>query len=192
MEKPVIHRAVQIFTNPASLARWQRDDPHQGQVRQSLCGSSGTGVGELNTTGYGLDNDVIRYADGNGRKLPAIPVSMVADVLALAHTLNGHAGVGAILALVLDHFRWPAITGDTRQYMLSCGCRRRKRSSTRRVTMLPRRRYNLQIPVRFPFSSKSKLQIAVRFPSRNQAGTRRGEVPYRVVHSLRRTSGNRL
>ena len=82
METPAIHRAVQVLINPASLARRKRDDSHLGQVRKSLCGSRGTDVGGIDTTGYGLDdNDVFRYADEKSRKLPAIPESMVADVL---------------------------------------------------------------------------------------------------------------
>ena len=82
MEGPAIHRAVQILINPISVGRRQWDHSHLGQVRKSLCGSRGTDVGGIDTTGYGLDdNDVFRYADEKGRKLPAIPESMVADVL---------------------------------------------------------------------------------------------------------------
>ena len=70
-----------------------------------MCGSSDTGTGGVDTTGYGLDkNDEIRYVDKKGRKLPAISVPMVADVLALVHTLRGHAGVGATFVFILDHF----------------------------------------------------------------------------------------
>ena len=64
---------------------------------------------------------------------------MIADVLALVHTLHGHEGVGATLALVRDHFHWPTVTRDTRQYVLSCGCRRRKRPNSRRIAVLPGR-----------------------------------------------------
>ena len=140
METPAIHRAVQVLTNPAALARRHQDDAHLGQVHKSLCDSSGTGKGGVDTTSYGLDDDdVVRYTDEQGRKLPAIPESMIADVLALVHTLHGHAGVGATLALVRDHFHWPAVTRDTRQYVLSCGCRRRKRPNSRHIALLPGR-----------------------------------------------------
>ena len=55
--------------------------------------------------GYGLDgNGLIPYADEKGRKLPTIPESTVVDVLALVHTLRGHAGVGATFVFILDHF----------------------------------------------------------------------------------------
>ena len=111
-----IDRAVQVHTNPASLARRQRDDSQLGQVRKSLCGSNGVGAEGIDTTGYGLDDDdVIRYTDDRGRKLPAIPEAMVADVLALVHTLHGQTGVEATLALMRDHFHWPSATRDTRQ-----------------------------------------------------------------------------
>ena len=140
MQGPAIHRAVEVLTNPASLVRRQRDDAHLGQVRKSLCDGSGTGAGGVGTTDYGLDdNDTIRHADEKGKKLPAIPKSMEADALALVHTLHEHAGVGATLALVHDHFHWPSVTRDTRRYVLSCGCRRRNRPSSRRIAMLPGR-----------------------------------------------------
>ena len=139
-EASAIDRAVHVPTNPASLARRQRDDCQLGQVRRSLRDSNGVGAEGIDTTGYSLDDDdVIRYADDKGRKLPAIPEAMIADVLALVHTLHGRAGVGATLALVRDHFHWPSATSDTRQYVLSCGCRRRKRQNSRRLAMLPGR-----------------------------------------------------
>ena len=57
-------------------------------------GSIGTGARGAGTTGYDVgDSDVIRYVGDKGRKLPAIPVSIVADLLALVHTLHGHARV---------------------------------------------------------------------------------------------------
>lgn len=115
METPAINRAVQVLINPTFLARRQRDDSHSGEVRKSLCGGSGTGAREVDTVDHGLDdNDVIRYAEGKDGKLPAIPKSMVADVLAWVQNLHGHAGVGVTLTLVLDHFYWPSVTRNTR------------------------------------------------------------------------------
>ena len=64
---------------------------------------------------------------------------MVADDLVLVPTLQGYAGVGGILDLVRNHFDWPSVTRNTRQYVLSCGCRRRKRQNIRRLVMLPGR-----------------------------------------------------
>ena len=96
-------------------------------------------AGGVDTTGYGLDNNIIRKVDEKGRKLPEIPESIVAHVLALVHTLHRRVGVEATLALVRDHFHWPSVTRDTRRYVLSCGCRRGKRPSSRRAAMLPER-----------------------------------------------------
>ena len=63
METPAIHRAVQVLTYPAALARRQQNDAHLGQVRKSLC-DSGTGKGGVDTTSYGLDDDeVVRYTN---------------------------------------------------------------------------------------------------------------------------------
>ena len=75
METPAIHRVVQNLTNPAPLVRRPRDNSHLGQIRKSLCGSSGTGTEGVDTTGYGLDdNNVIRYADEKFRKTnPCLP-----------------------------------------------------------------------------------------------------------------------
>ena len=76
MEAPAIHRAVQVLKNPVSLARRQRDDPHLGQVRKSLYGTviAVQAPGEVDRTGYGLDNnDIIRYVEEKGGKLPANP-----------------------------------------------------------------------------------------------------------------------
>ena len=63
IETPAIHRAVQVLTNPATLARRQQDDTHLGQVRKNLCDSS-AGKGGVDTISYGLDDDeVVRYTD---------------------------------------------------------------------------------------------------------------------------------
>ena len=207
METPAIHRAVQVLTNPATLAGRQQDDTHLGQVRKSSC-DSGAGEGGVDTTSYGLDDDeVVRYTDEQGRKLPAIPESMTADVLALVHTLHGHAGVGATLALARDHFHWPTVTRDTRQYVLSCGCRRRKRPNSRRIALLPGRPLEpwdeLQMDIlkidTFSFrqqvrstGSRSSLQVPIRIPSRNQAGSRRGTGPDQVLPDVRGTSRDPL
>ena len=135
-----IDRAAQVLTRPSILAQRQRDDTLLGQVRKSLSEKANTGQGGRVDKRYDLGADeVIRYDDGKGRKLPAIPDSMVADIIALVHTMHGHAGIGATLSLLRDHFHWPTMTRDTRQYVLSCSCRRRKRPQSRRVAMMPGR-----------------------------------------------------
>ena len=64
---------------------------------------------------------------------------MVPELLVLVRTLHEHAGVGATLALVRGHFYWPAIARDTRLYVASCGCNRRKRSRIQKIATIPGR-----------------------------------------------------
>lgn len=65
------------------------------------------------------NDDAIRFQAEEGKTLPAIPKSMVADVLALSHTLFGHFTVGATLQVIRTHLHWPAMVKDTRDYVLS-------------------------------------------------------------------------
>lgn len=140
LESPAVHRAIQTLIVPGVLVQRQRDDTHLGQVRSSLEGEGSGAVGGVDTKGYSVGADsIIRHEDSTGRRTPAIPADMVADVLSLVHSLHGHAGVGATQAAVRNHFHWPTITRDTRHYVLSCACRRRKRSHSRRVAMMPAR-----------------------------------------------------
>ena len=67
----------------------------------------------------------------------AVPCVLVADLLTLVHCKHGRPGVGRTLSLLRDRFHWPGMCGDARVYFLSCGCRRRKRSRSHRITMLP-------------------------------------------------------
>lgn len=136
-----IDRAVGILTEPKALRAQQRDDDFLGQVWKRLEQSKGAGNLSERKEDYQLDErGIIRYTDTRGKDLIAVPRLMVADVLALVHGLHGHAGVGATLALVRDHFHWPTVVKDTRQYVLSCGCRNRKRPTSRKAAMMPGRR----------------------------------------------------
>ena len=58
----------------------------------------------------------------------AVPQCSVPDLLALVHCQHGHLGVARTLSLLRDRFHWPGIGRHTRNYVCSCGCRRRKRS----------------------------------------------------------------
>ncbi|CAM9581558.1 unnamed protein product, partial [Pylaiella littoralis] len=64
---------------------------------------------------------------------------MVANILALVHVLHGHAGVGPTLALAREKFHWPTQVKDTREYVKAYSCRKRKRSTSRQVAMMPSR-----------------------------------------------------
>ena len=85
------------------------------------------------------DQDLVWYSDDWGKMVLAIPRNMVPDLLALVHTQHGHPGVAATLTLLRQRFYWPPIARDTREYVLSCGCRRRKRSRSQRIAMMPGR-----------------------------------------------------
>ena len=96
MEGPATHRCSS--TQLPSRGSNKTTDTRLGQVRSSLRESSGTSAGGVVAKGYDSDeNDLIRYTGEQGKNLPAIPKSMVADDLALVHTLHGHAGVGVWL-----------------------------------------------------------------------------------------------
>ena len=134
-----VDEAVRILSKPATLAQRQKDDALLGQVRRLLeGGESGREDVPVVSDGYSVDADgVLRFRVEGGKNLPAIPQSLVTDILALTHSLIGHAGVGATLCTVRKHFHWPTMTQDTRQYVLSCSCGRRKRQHSRRLPMMP-------------------------------------------------------
>ena len=53
------------------------------------------------------------------------------------HCKHGHPGVARTLALLQDRFHWSGMCRDAREYVLSCGCRRRKRSRSQQLAILP-------------------------------------------------------
>ena len=67
----------------------------------------------------------------------AVPQCLVPDLFALVHGQHGHPGVPRTLPLLRDRLHSPGMWRDTRDYVLSCGCRRRKWSRSQRVVMLP-------------------------------------------------------
>ena len=69
----------------------------------------------------------------------AIPSCLVSDLLALIHCQHGHPGVARALALLRDRFHCLDMCRDAREYDLSCGCRRRKRSRSQQLAVLPAR-----------------------------------------------------
>ena len=75
---------------------------------------------------------------GESPKL-AITRAMTTGVLALVHSTFGHPGVACTTLLVQGKYNWPTLVEGVRDYMLSCGCRRRKRASSQRVAMMPAR-----------------------------------------------------
>ena len=121
----------------------------------------------------------------------AIPHCLEPHLLALVHCQHGQPRVTRTLSLLRDRFYWPGVCRDTRDYVLSCGCRRRKRSRSQRRAMLPTRflepeevlEVNLQ---RFPNTSHdgieylllmvdkaSKFPFAYPVPSKEAKGVAR-------------------
>ena len=85
------------------------------------------------------ENNLVWYTSNDSKPVLAVPRSMVPKLLALVHTLHGYARVGATLALVRSHFHCPTIARDTRLYVASCGCYRRKRSRSQKIAAIPGR-----------------------------------------------------
>ena len=75
----------------------------------------------------------------NKRTPVAIPRALVPELLALIHYLHGHSGVASTLALTQERFFWPTVVRDVREYVLSCGCRRRKRRNNQQLALPPAR-----------------------------------------------------
>ena len=100
---------------------------------------------EAGNRGSGGGEDVM---DDNGLlwvaplgKVPrlAVPQSLDPGNRALAHSTYRHPGTARTTALISRRYCWPTLIKDVRDYVLSFGCRRRKRSTSQRVAMLPSR-----------------------------------------------------
>ena len=122
-----------LFRKPQELVAWQREDSHLlGKVQDSNNGGTG---GEYVTD----DDGLLWYAPPGSALRLAIPRSLVPGVLAFAHTTYGHPGVARTTELTQRKYHWTSLKSDVRDYVLSCGCRRLKRSTSQRVAMLPAR-----------------------------------------------------
>ena len=65
--------------------------------------------------------------------------SMIPSIMALVHKTYAHPGDGRTTELIQRKFYWPTYKRDIMHYVLSCGCRMRKKSASRRVAMLQAR-----------------------------------------------------
>ena len=66
-----------------------------------------------------------------------MPRALVLGILALVHSTYGPLDVTWTLVLVRDKYQWPTVAQDVRDYVLSCGCIRRKRAWRQRVVRMP-------------------------------------------------------
>ena len=131
-----IERALKALKETSLLAAQQNNYPFLKQIRISLIENKTC----PESVRYLVDEKgLVWYTPNDSKPVLAVPRSMVPELLALVYTLHGHAGVGAALALIRGHFHWPAITRDTRLYVASCGCNRRKRSRSQKIATMPER-----------------------------------------------------
>lgn len=89
---------------------------------------------------YLLDDHQLLWHAPRGRAYAiALPRQLVPAVLALVHGTYGHPGVARTTMLIERKYHWPTLKKDTRAYVLSCKCRRRKRAWSRQLAMIPAR-----------------------------------------------------
>ena len=131
-----IERALKALKETSILVTQQNNYPFLRQIRNSLVGKNE----RLENERYLIDNkELVWYTPDDSKPVLAVPRSMVPELLALVHTLHGHAGVGATFALIRDHFHWAVIARVTRLCVASCGCNRRKRSRSQKIATMPGR-----------------------------------------------------
>ncbi|CAM9802818.1 unnamed protein product, partial [Sphacelaria rigidula] len=85
------------------------------------------------------ENNLLWYTSLKEPAKLAIPRSIVPGLLAWVHTMHGHAGVMRTTAVVNARYEWPGLCADTRKYVLSCECRRRKRTNSHTLALRPAR-----------------------------------------------------
>ena len=85
------------------------------------------------------DNGLLWIAPMGKTPRLAVPQSLIPGILVLVHSTYGHPGTARTMTLVSLRYYWPTLTKDVRNSVLSCGCRRRKRSTSQRVARLPAR-----------------------------------------------------
>ena len=131
-----IERAMKALTETSLLATQQNNKPLLKQIIMSWVEKKTCPEHDR----YLIDEkNLAWYTPNDSKPVLAVPRRMIPELLALVHTLHGHAGVGATLALVRSHFHWPTIARDTRLYVASRGCNRRKRSRSQKIPTMPGR-----------------------------------------------------
>ena len=147
---PAIERALKALTETSLLAAQQNNDPLLKQIIMS-------GVEKKPCPEHDRylihEKNLVWYTPNDSKPVLAVPRSMVPELLALVHTLHGHARVGAKLALVRNHFHWPTIARDAQLYVAPCGCNRRKRSRSQEIATMPGRTIEIMgnLRSRYPF-----------------------------------------
>ncbi|CAN0166915.1 unnamed protein product, partial [Ectocarpus fasciculatus] len=123
-----------ILRDTKLLIKSQCRDPILGPIRRQLEKSRGE------NGDYVLDDQQLLWHAPRGRQYAvATPRHLVPGVLALVHGTFGHPGVARTTLLIEKRYHWPTLKKDTREYVLSCRCRRRKRPWSTQLAMLPAR-----------------------------------------------------
>ena len=146
-ETTAIELAIRSLQDVPQLVRMHEADPFLNKGRQALFGqrnrAGANGLTKEVVNRYLIDNQSLLWLEMERSatlvrrtSVLAIPSWLVSDLLALIHCQHGHLGVARRLALSRDRFNWPGMCRDAREYVLSCGCRRRKRSGSEKLAML--------------------------------------------------------
>ena len=140
----MVERDIDALRDVPGLVRLQKNDSLLGKVREAIGGEGGTTgrgrLGEKEVARYLLDDQGLVWYELERRgilarrmSVLAVPRGLVADLLSLVHCQHGHPGVEhghpgveRTFSLLRDRFHWPGMCRDSREYILSSGCRRRK------------------------------------------------------------------
>ena len=85
------------------------------------------------------DNELPWYTPLGTQPVLAVHQALVPDLISLIDALHAHPGVASTLVLIRERFLWPNMARDVREYVLLCGCRRRKKSTSQKIVMPPGR-----------------------------------------------------
>ena len=136
-ERAVVERAIDVLRDVPGMVRQQKNDPLLVQATEALGGENGTTgrgrLGEKEVTRYFLDDRGLEWYKLEQRGILArrtlvlaVPRGLVPNSLGLVNCQSRHPRVGRTFSLLRDRFHWPGMCRDSREYILSSGCRRRK------------------------------------------------------------------
>ena len=85
------------------------------------------------------DEGLLWYAPPGSILHMTIPRFLVSGILAFVHTTYGRPEVARTTELMQRKYHWTSLKRDVQDYVLFCGCRRLKRSTSQHVAMLSAR-----------------------------------------------------
>lgn len=86
-----------------------------------------------------LDDRELLWRAPAGKRKPVLAIhrASMPELISLFHMMHGHPIVASTLALLCELVTSSTMVGDVREYVLSCGCRRCKHSTSLRIAVLP-------------------------------------------------------